>query len=32
MRRQTSLMEKIEGHMMACKVALELIRDECKMR
>ncbi|MCO5129728.1 MAG: hypothetical protein M9932_04090 [Xanthobacteraceae bacterium] len=32
MRRQTAILEKIEASLMACKVALELIRDESRLR
>ncbi|ACI92735.1 conserved hypothetical protein [Afipia carboxidovorans OM5] len=32
MRRQTKLLEKIEASLTACKVALELIRDESRLR
>lgn len=32
MRRQTALLEKIEASLTACKVALELIRDESRLR
>jgi hypothetical protein len=32
MRQQTKLLEKIEATLMACKVSLELIRDESRLR
>lgn len=32
MRQQTKLLEKIEASLMACKVSLELIRDESRLR
>jgi hypothetical protein len=32
MRQQTKLLEKIEAALMACKVSLELIRDESRLR
>ncbi|MGB3445754.1 MAG: hypothetical protein WBA48_03550 [Xanthobacteraceae bacterium] len=32
MRQQTKLLEKIDASLMACKVSLELIRDESRLR
>lgn len=32
MRQQTKLLEKIEASLMACKVSLDLIRDESRLR